>query len=476
MNIKPRLMRIRTGIGFCLLLGMIATPAAAQSSSSQSSQQNELVAAYQREFVYLDNEIRLLQERLEEVNTDGQERVEAARRDLKRLETRLLELNAQVDRRTEDLSVVEEEANKARDTNDALDNIIAQGNARLRDNDVPTISEAGILSEEEDVTAGDRLALELDYVFMNSFDVLETLGTIRTEPGAFYLKSGEEVQGTITRVGEIAGLGLAGEYGGTLAPAGGGRLWLVHPESEPVAKRLVDGPGEAETVPLFIYESLDELVDPSRGATLMETIEGGGIIGVVILVIGAISLILIGLRAFFLWRAGSRNETTLNRVFEHVQQGKMKKALAAAEEHRGALGRVIQATVRGLRTDPKNIEDVISESVLNEQPALDRFRSALSVFAAVAPLLGLLGTVTGMIATFDVITQYGTGDPKLLSGGISEALITTELGLTVAIPVLLIGNLLSSWSDRITSNIEVSALRIVNISSGIDTAEQAEEA
>jgi biopolymer transport protein ExbB len=137
------------------------------------------------------------------------------------------------------------------------------------------------------------------------------------------------------------------------------------------------------------------------------------------------------------------------------------------------MGRVMVSTIRGLQTDPKNIEDIISESVLNEQPALDRFRSALSVFAAVAPLLGLLGTVTGMITTFDVITQYGTGDPQLLSGGISEALITTEFGLAVAIPTLLIGNLLSSWSDRITSNIEVSALRAANISGGYEGAQRA---
>jgi biopolymer transport protein ExbB len=78
-----------------------------------------------------------------------------------------------------------------------------------------------------------------------------------------------------------------------------------------------------------------------------------------------------------------------------------------------------------------------------------------------------------MIATFDVITQFGTGDPQLLSGGISEALLTTQMGLAVAIPTLLIGNLLASWADRITSNLEVSALRMVNISSGFEGAETA---
>jgi biopolymer transport protein ExbB len=73
-----------------------------------------------------------------------------------------------------------------------------------------------------------------------------------------------------------------------------------------------------------------------------------------------------------------------------------------------------------------------------------------------------------MISTFDVITEYGTGDPKLLSGGISEALVTTELGLIVAIPTLLIGNLLTGWADRILARLEVSALQVVNTALGFD--------
>jgi len=85
------------------------------------------------------------------------------------------------------------------------------------------------------------------------------------------------------------------------------------------------------------------------------------------------------------------------------------------------------------------------------------------VIAAVAPLLGLLGTVTGMIATFDVITEFGTSDPKLLSGGIAIALTTTQLGLMVAIPFLLLGNMLSGWAERIKDDMEAAALRISNI-------------
>ena len=105
----------------------------------------------------------------------------------------------------------------------------------------------------------------------------------------------------------------------------------------------------------------------------------------------------------------------------------------------------------------------MSEAILHESGHLNRFGTAILVIAAVAPLLGLLGTVTGMIATFDIITEFGTGDPKLLSGGIAIALVTTELGLIVAIPTLLVGNLLSGWSDKIKDNMEAAALRVINV-------------
>ena len=100
------------------------------------------------------------------------------------------------------------------------------------------------------------------------------------------------------------------------------------------------------------------------------------------------------------------------------------------------------------------------KGLLKENLILDRFSTIILVFAAIAPLLGLLGTVTGMISTFDIITEFGTGDPKLLSGGISEALVTTELGLIVAIPTLLLGHLLSAWSKKIKESVESAALRL----------------
>lgn len=121
------------------------------------------------------------------------------------------------------------------------------------------------------------------------------------------------------------------------------------------------------------------------------------------------------------------------------------------------------ATIQNSHGNRDHMDDVISEAMLHEAGALNRFGSAILVIASVSPLLGLLGTVTGMISTFDIITEFGTGDPKLLSSGISVALVTTELGLIVAIPAVLAGTLLSSWSDSIKYDLEEVALKATNI-------------
>ncbi|HKX57517.1 MAG TPA: MotA/TolQ/ExbB proton channel family protein, partial [Xanthomonadales bacterium] len=133
------------------------------------------------------------------------------------------------------------------------------------------------------------------------------------------------------------------------------------------------------------------------------------------------------------------------------------------KELKGSTSRVVASAVRNLERDRAHIEDIVSEQILHESAHLNRFGAFILVIAGVAPLLGLLGTVTGMIATFDVITEFGTGDPKLLSGGISIALVTTEVGLAVAIPALIFGNLLSGWAESIKDEMEKAALHVINL-------------
>lgn len=448
--------------GVALLALLAAASAVGQDSSGTAESDSALIEAYQREFVFLNNEIRLLEQRLQEVETDGESRVAAARARLQRLEEELILLGSDVDRRLDELRLVEEQEIEAADAGGAIENILVQATARLRNGGRQSFREAGLASDDP---AEDQRADELDYVLTEAFSLLRESGSIRTEDSQFFLDTGEQVDGRVVRIGQVAALGVSDSAGGTLSPAGGGRFRLADPSTADVARSLAEGSRDMVTIPAYVYESLDELVETDTGSSLRDTIEGGGIIGLVILALGALAVVLIILRVLSLRSVAPKTEG-LDAIYAAAGRRDLDNALILAQKVDGAMGRVLVATIQGLKTDPDKIEDVISEAVLNENPAIDRFRSTISVFAAVAPLLGLLGTVTGMIATFDIITQFGTGDPRLLSGGISEALITTEFGLIVAIPTLLVGNLLSSWGDRITSNLEMAALRVVNAVSG----------
>jgi len=126
------------------------------------------------------------------------------------------------------------------------------------------------------------------------------------------------------------------------------------------------------------------------------------------------------------------------------------------------VARVLAAGVECCHLPREEMENALQEAILREVPPLERFLSTLGMLAAIAPLLGLLGTVTGMIATFHVITHFGTGDPRMMSGGISEALVTTMLGLAVAIPIMLAHTLLNRAVDKRIGQMEEKALTLVN--------------
>jgi len=110
----------------------------------------------------------------------------------------------------------------------------------------------------------------------------------------------------------------------------------------------------------------------------------------------------------------------------------------------------------------EQVEKAIEEFLLKEAPKLDKNLGTIAVLAGASPLLGLLGTVTGMIRLFQVITEVGTGDPQMMAGGISEALVTTEVGLAIAIPLLLIHNWLNSRRNNIVGDMDMVAMQILN--------------
>ncbi len=201
-------------------------------------------------------------------------------------------------------------------------------------------------------------------------------------------------------------------------------------------------------------------IDPTRGQilatyldrpALRERIAQGGVIGFVIIGLGIVGLLLALERLVSLGLA-SRAVTA---------QLKSDKPSA-----NNPLGRVLIVAEEFSDSGTETLELKLGEAIFREVPRLTRSLLFIKIISVVAPLLGLLGTVTGMIVTFQAITLFGTGDPKLMAGGISTALVTTVLGLTVAIPVVLLHTLVSGRSKRIMHILQEQSAGLVASRSG----------
>ncbi len=224
--------------------------------------------------------------------------------------------------------------------------------------------------------------------------------------------------------------------------------YLRQPENGPTANSLTAG-------------NLNSVViDPSRGIlldqlanspTLQDRLNAGGVVGKIILGLLVIGLIIALVRGVSLMIA--RQKIT-------------KQLKDPAKPADNPLGRVLAVYQKDKHRSVEALELRLLEAVVDEQTHLEKGLSMLKLLAALAPMLGLLGTVTGMIETFQVITQFGNGDPKVMAGGISMALVTTVLGLVAAMPLLLAHNLLSSQSENIRNILEKQGIGLV--------AEQAE--
>ena len=218
-------------------------------------------------------------------------------------------------------------------------------------------------------------------------------------------------------------------------------------------------PGRHRALAEALHEATEGPVpmalDPTRGQLLglliqtpdlAERIRQGSYVGYVIIGMGALGAGLGLWRLAFLQVLRRRVQAQL-RDTEAGGDNPLGRVFSAFDEHRH-----LPVEALGLRLD---------EAVLRETPALERWQGIVKVFAALAPLLGLLGTVVGMIITFQQLTLFGTGDPKLMAGGISQALMTTVLGLIVAIPLLLLHSALASVSRALVDLLEEQSVGLV---------------
>lgn len=160
----------------------------------------------------------------------------------------------------------------------------------------------------------------------------------------------------------------------------------------------------------------------------------------------------------------------MSSITESLRNENIMEAVSTCEEAGGPLPNVLkagllkysQAQIEERQINKEEIQESIQEASLLEVPELERNLPVLATVAVVSPLFGLLGTVTGMINAFTTIALEGTGDPQQLAGGISQALLTTAGGLTIAIPCLIFYQLFDSWVNRYVLEIEQVSTEIVN--------------
>ncbi len=212
-------------------------------------------------------------------------------------------------------------------------------------------------------------------------------------------------------------------------------------------------------------------VDPSLGnaikikltsETLWQHINKGGMVIWFILAL-ALAASLVSIFKWFEINSVKRPKPgDLQTILNDLNKGDKDAALAKASSIPGPFGELLIAGVNHANEEKELLEEILYERLLATQPKLERLLPFIALTAGAAPLLGLLGTVTGMIQTFRLITVFGTGDAKSLSSGISEALITTEFGLYVAIPALLAGALLSRKAKGTLSEMEQTSVAFVN--------------
>ena len=295
---------------------------------------------------------------------------------------------------------------------------------------------------------------------------IRSSGEVAGQQGIIIDRTGQEIKSDILLLGPFtAAYRIDNEVGFLNYSTSSGKLYaLSRLPSDRMQKQISQYlDGQSKTVPIDISRG-GALRQLTHELNLGEQIPKGGPVIWPILAILAIGVLIIIERIFFLARKHLDADTLFHKIEVLSAENNWPACTQACAKYtKKPIARILQAALPCRHMPREEIENTLQEAILKEIPPMERFLSTLGMLAAIAPLLGLLGTVTGMIDTFHVITLYGTGDPRLMSGGISEALVTTMLGLSVAIPLMMGHTLLNRVVEKRIGQMEEKAVALVNI-------------
>jgi biopolymer transport protein ExbB len=333
-------------------------------------------------------------------------------------------------------------------------------------------SPQGVLTDDRqarmtELAAADRLpsmAVIRDMVDLALVEI-DGSGQVRRVTGTVIDRGGQESPADILMIGNLtAAYRTKGETGFALYSDASRRLFALSEKPSFLMawsiRRYLAGRSDAVWMDISGGAALRQM---THKLSLMAQIPKGGPIVWPTVLIFFIGLGIIAERVRYLRRGSCDVETFMTRVSACIRQEDWDACRRLCDgEEKKSVPRVIRTALDYRLMSREDMENVLQEAILNEVPRLERFLSTLGMLATIAPLLGLLGTVTGMINTFHVITYYGTGDPRMMSSGISEALVTTMVGLAVAVPLMLAHTLISRRVEHTIGQMEEKAVAFVN--------------
>ena len=429
-----------------MLCGLLGVCAAAVWAQEQGADQGSLMELYEKvaRQAALESERSGERERRFQASADeGARMLKQVQDDIARLERqkadlkgqfdgnedRLAELATQLDRRIGDLGELFGVFRQTADDVQTLlfDSLITLEHAERR-------AEAAALAESAEVPTIPQMRA----LWRLLMQEIAHSGQVSRFPAEIIEPAGGTYSAQAVRVG-LFNVVADGKYLNYLPESN--QLVELPRQPAAAARRSAEALGAAEP-----EQVVDFALDPSRGAllgllvqspSLIERIQQGRLVGYFILAITAIGLILVAERGLRLAAINRRIKRQLEDLDQVNDDNPVGRILSTYREH---------AHLDDLELISRHLESVVIADVAEVRKGLP----AIRVLAAVAPLMGLLGTVTGMIGTFQAITLFGAGDPKLMAGGISQALVTTVLGLSAAIPLLLSHSFLSSRSTHLS--------------------------
>ncbi|MCG8525745.1 MAG: MotA/TolQ/ExbB proton channel family protein, partial [Opitutales bacterium] len=318
-----------------------------------------------------------------------------------------------------------------------------------------------LVGNDSEMSKMDRLNAQID-MLATSMDRIDNLLGGYSFKGQAVNQEGTYEDGSFVVVGPIVLFANEATGGAGLAISSGSLEPSIYPladvQNQEILNIVTSGEGKAPLDPTLG----DALAIKREEQTILEHIQSGGIWVYPILGFAMASFLTALFKAFEIYSVKLPEPGTLQKILGPLNEGKLDEAKAHAESVQGPAGKMLYDGVLHSDESKELVEEVMYESMIELQPKMERLLPFIAVTAATAPLMGLLGTVTGMINTFKLITIFGTGDAKSLSGGISEALVTTEFGLIVAIPSLILHSLLSRRSQGVLASMERLAVAFVN--------------